>query len=125
MKLLLPILLSLFLLSCSDSNCIKLKDGVQTELKNQDLVCIDGTEYNFIAMDQRCPCNTDCIWAGEFILNFENTDGVNIFTFHEKDTMSNVDPPFADSFRIVDVENEGDCGNEDNIDDYSFFVQIN
>ena len=124
MKQLPLFILILCTFSCSKKDCINLELGTETELASEDLVCIDGTEYTFFPQDMRCPCNVDCFWGGEFILNFEDAAGVNVYTFHQVDSMSNVTPPFAESFRIIDVTGQSDCGDESKIDDVTFFVQI-
>jgi len=110
--------------ACSTPECIDLELGIETELKNGDLVCIDGAEYSFFGKDDRCPCGGNCIWEGEFRLNFQDSEGVNIYTYHQIDTLSNETPPFSESFSLVNLIGQADCGDPDKIDDVTFVVKI-
>ena len=115
--------LILCVVGCSSSNCTKLKLGKETEIQNGDLVCIEGEEYSFMATDDRCPCSISCFWEGEFRFNFENSEGVNIYTHHQLLTDRNEIPPFADSFELISSHRW--CQDQsDNINDIIFTVRI-
>jgi len=108
--------------ACNSPDCIKLKSSKETELQNGDLVCINGEEYSFFATDDRCPCSISCFWQGEFIFDFENSEGVNIYTHHQFLTERNEIPPFADSFELI--SNHGACQDQTDINDIIFSVRI-
>lgn len=110
--------------ACGPGECIDLDTGVETELQNGDLVCIDGDEFEFFADDARCECGAVCVWEGEFRLSFHNTEGVNIYTYRQVDTTSNETPPFADSFRMISFTGNQDCGEPNKVDDVVFTVRI-
>lgn len=127
MKLSLFTLLILCTLSCAveQEACIDIPFGTPTEVQTNDLVCIEGAEYTFLASDQRCPCGQTCIWEGEFILNFEDADGINVYTYHQVDTAVNLVPPFSESLILTNFfgQVEG-CGDDSKIDEVTFVIQL-
>lgn len=124
MKQLIISILIFSCFACGDNTCTTVNLGEETEVKNGDLLCIEGEEFTLIAEDQRCACGATCVWQGEFLLSFQSPEGVNEYTYHQVDTMSNVTPPFASSFSLVNLLGEGECGDEEEIDNVTFVIQI-
>lgn len=122
MKKIIFALLIFCAFACNSSDCIKLKLGKDTELQNGDLVCIDGEEYSFRVTDSRCGCWISCFWQGEFIFDFENSEGVNTYTYHQFQSEFNEIPSIADSFELV--SDHPWCSSQNNIDDIIFTVRI-
>lgn len=127
MKHFLFLLITLFIISCGkDDACTEINFGESIALTTETLVCINGTEYTFIAEDQRCCCGCVCVWEGEFVLMFEDSEGAVVYTFHESLETDNLEPPFAEGMEIISITNqEPDCGDNSKIDEVSFTIQVN
>lgn len=124
-------LFSLLILSCfsckkESAVCTDLVFGQSLTLAHEDLVCIENVEYTFIAKDERCPCGMFCVWEGEFVFSFEDSDGTSVYTFRESQPEINADIPFGESMEILSITNEvPDCGDDSRIDEARFTIVIN
>jgi len=124
MRTLLFILSTLCIFSCGKDDvdpCTEISLGESVVLNNNELVCIDGTEYTFTAVDDRCPCDTICAWEGEFLMTFEEKDGTAIFEYHTSPIMESDDPIIGEIFNIS-ISAPSDCGAPDEIDEVLFTV---
>lgn len=125
MKKLLFIIAVFTVFSCGTEDvCKELTLGQAIELSTENLVCIEGTEYTFTAEDSRCPCGQTCVWEGEFILYFDDAAGNTIFTYHQVMEELNVDPPFGESFTLVSIDMENECGDQSSIDEVLFTILV-
>lgn len=124
MKQLILSLLVLSCFSCGDQSCIQLTPEDEIMVKHNDELCINGEAYTLVIEDQKCPCDLDCLWAGEFILNFENSEGVNVYAHRQITASADATPPFANSFNVLSDSVEGLCGGSYNLEDVIFTVQV-
>lgn len=121
MKNILVIILAISFIACDrQDECTQIIFGSEVDLKSDELICIDGNEFTFIAEDNRCACGVNCISPGEFLLNFENNQGVNVYSYHQDPMIENEDPPFGSAISIVRILGQGECGDQSEIDDVSF-----
>ena len=109
-------LLTLFI-SCSkeSSTCIDIEDGVSFEFKQGDVFCLNDTLEITITqvIDERCPCDVVCIWAGEFLFNLDilNANGATIqYKLHAESFITQPDPsPFGLVFSEVVLKSNDTC----------------
>jgi len=128
MRGLLFIILSLLTISCGkddDEPCTEVTLGENIELQDVSKICIDGTEYTFKPKDERCECGTFCVWEGEFVFSFEDSNGNVIYTYRESLGEDNVIPPFGESFQVLSFEAPTECGDDSRIDEVKFTLLFN
>ena len=125
MKQTLFILLTLCIFSCGkNDSCTEVTLGENIRLADMDLICINDVEYTFEAKDERCACGTECVWEGEFVLTFLDSDDNVVYTFNES-REDNPSPPFGESLVIESIENQvPDCGDDSKIDEVRFTLLI-
>jgi len=124
MRTLLFIFSALFIFSCSEDpveTCTEISLGTSINIKNNELVCIDGVEYTFKAFDDRCPCDTVCAWEGEFRMTFEENNSNTVYTYHTSSIMENDDAIIGESV-VFTIDSSTDCGTPDIIDTVVFSV---
>ncbi len=126
MRLSIIVFTLLTLISCNrQEECVVLNFGEEITLTNETLVCIDGAEYTLIALDDRCCCGCTCVWEGQFVLDFLDSEENTVYSFQERMLEENLEPPFGTSMAIVEINDAGDCGGQVNIDQIKFSILIN
>lgn len=104
----------LFLLSCSsDENCSSENYDSRFEFQWGDcFVFDDGIEMEIKEIDdQRCPCNVQCVWEGEFIFNLiiREADSEQQFDLKEKTYTENEDAPADLVFSDIALLSDDSC----------------
>ena len=92
--------------SCSNENsCIEITSGTSFEFKESDCFSVDQKlEFRIDQiLDQRCPCDVECIWEGEFVfyLRIFVSGEDYIYQWHEK--LENQAHPVS-GLKLIEIE---------------------
>jgi len=108
MKYLLLIIMLITILSCdNDEDCGVVYDE-PFEIESGQSYCFqDDTELRVISIsDSYCPCDVDCIWQGEAVVEAQLIDGSSVESFMIHEIMIEANPSFA---RISSIETTESC----------------
>ncbi len=114
--------------SCSKSDdCTEVQINEVFEFQQSDLICLDSnTEIEIKSInDQRCPCNVQCVWEGEFIfeLIIKKNQEEEIYLLHQK--LEN-DLPMIEALNFNNIEllSQDSCNDPVPINEMKFEMSI-
>jgi len=103
---LLVVSFTFFLISCSgDSDCDN-SFGTPFEVREGRTYCLPDNSSIFIdeISESYCPCDADCIWAGEAVITFTRTTEEGDETVNIHETRNQDDPSWAEITEVITTE---------------------
>jgi|GEM_PF-3955679 len=121
-----------FLSACGkeSSTCTEIQEGISFEFSQGDVLCLnDEFEITITeVIDERCPCDAICIWAGEFKFTLDILrEGISTqYTHHAESVFTVPDPsPLGLTFSDVELLSDDPCETMMPLSDLEFRMTVN